>query len=112
MLSYDREWMSMILSAVQKYRIASLTLLLSAFSVVLAQENNVSLMTFEEYAKVSHGYPYIVELKFGKGKLLYFGAQHTNDPTHAQTAQIEKLWKEIRPTVAYYESTGTSLSKT
>ena len=69
-------------------------------------------MTFDEYAKVKHGYPYIVKLQIGKGSLLYFGAQHIDDPKNAQTAQIEKLWKEFRPTVAYYESTGTSLSKT
>ena len=86
---------------------------LFVFSIVIyAQEKNVRLMTFDEYAKVNHGYPYIVELQIGSGSLLYFGSQHTSDPKHAQIAQIEKLWREFRPTVAYQESTGTSLSKT
>lgn len=75
-------------------------------------EKDASIMTFDEYAKVQHGYPYIVELQVGKGALLYFGAQHTYDPKDAQIAQIEKLWKEFRPTVAYNEGGNPSLSKT
>ena len=102
----------MILIAFQKFGILLSIVLLFAFSVATAQEKDASIMTFDEYAKVRHGYPYIVELQIGKGALLYFGAQHTFDPKHAQIAQIEKLWKEFRPTVAYYESSGTSLSKT
>lgn len=104
--------MSVFMIAFQKFSVAMLTVLLFGTSVASAQEKAAGIMTFDEYAKVRHGVPYIVELKIGKGALLYFGAQHIYDPKHAQTAQIEKLWKEFRPTVAYYESTGTSLSKT
>lgn len=106
------EKMYMIITAIQKYSIVSLMVLLFAFPLVKAQEKDISLMTFDEYAKVSHGYPYIVELQIGKGSLLYFGARHIYDPKNPQMAQIEKLWKEFRPTVAYHESSGTSLSKT
>jgi hypothetical protein len=102
----------MILTAFQKFGILLSIILLFAFSIATAQEKDAKLMTFDEYAKVSHGYPYIVELKIGKGALLYFGARHNYDPKNAQVAQIKKLWKEFRPTVAYHESTGTSLSKT
>ena len=102
----------MFMIAFQKFNVAMLTVLLFGASVASAQEKAAGIMTFDQYAKVRHGVPYIVELKIGKGALLYFGAQHIYDPKHAQTAQIEKLWKEFRPTVAYYESTGTSLSKT
>ena len=112
MLSYRREKMSMLIITFQKISIASLIFLLFAFSAASAQEKDVSLMTYDEYVKASPSFPYIVELKIGKGSLLYFGAQHIYDPKNAQTAQIEKLWKEFRPTVAYHESTGTSLSKT
>ncbi len=91
---------------------AWLMVLLLAFAVATAQERDVSIMTFDEYAKVSHRYPYIVELRIGKGALLYFGAQHTYDPKDAQIAQIQKLWKEFRPTVAYNEGGNPSLSKT
>jgi len=81
------------------------------YSEANAQEKDAGIMTFEEYAKVSHDYPYIVEIKYGKGSLLYFGSRHIYDPKEPQIAQIQKLWKKFRPTVAYYESTGTSLSK-
>ena len=102
----------MLKNGFQKYSVVSIIVLLFAFSVVMAQEKDARLMTFDEYAKVSHGYPYIVELQIGKGALLYFGARHIYDPKNAQNAQIEKLWKDFRPTVAYHESSGTSLSKT
>lgn len=95
-----------------QFRIARLIVLLLAFSVVTAQEKDASVMTFDEYAKVRHDYPYIVELQIGKGALLYFGAQHTFDPKDAQIAQIEKLWKEFRPTAAFNEGGDPSISKT
>ena len=96
----------------QKYSFVLSIVLLFMVSVAPAQEINGSIMTFDEYSKVNHGYPYIVKLKIGKGSLLYFGAEHIYEPKNAQVAEIEKLWKEFRPTVAYHESTGTSLSKT
>ncbi len=111
MLSCRREKMSMILTAFQKFGILLSIILLFAFSVATAQEKDASIMTFDEYAKVRHAYPYIVELQIGKGALLYFGAQHTNDPKHTQIAQIEKLWKEFRPTLALYEGGETPVSK-
>jgi hypothetical protein len=102
----------MILTAFQKFGILLFIVLLFAFSVATAQEKEASIMTFDEYAKVRHGYPYIVELQIGKGALLYFGAQHTFDPKDAHIAEIEKRWKEFRPTVAYNEGGDPSVSKT
>ena len=102
----------MDINSFQKFGILSLIVLLFAFSVVSAQEKDVSIMTYGEYVKANPNFPYIVKLQIGKGSLLYFGAQHIYDPKNPQTAQIEKLWKEFCPTVAYHESTGTSLSKT
>lgn len=96
----------------QKYIVTSFLVLLLGFSATIAQTKNAGIMTFEEYAKTDHSFPYIVELKIGKGSLFYYGARHVYDPKDAQTAHIQKLWKEFRPTVAYHESTGTSLSKT
>jgi hypothetical protein len=112
MLSLCREKVLMPLIIFQRFSISSLIILLFAFSVVTAQEKDASIMTFDEYAKARHGYPYIVELQIGKGALLYFGAQHTFDPKDAQIAQIEKRWKEFRPTVAYNEGGNPSVSKT
>jgi hypothetical protein len=102
----------MNLIALQKYIVISFLILLSAFSVAVAQEKGSSIMTYDEYAKGNYSFPYIVELKIGKGALFYFGSRHIFDSKDVQIAQIQKLWKEFRPTAAYYESTGTSLSKT
>ena len=82
---------------------------LAALSSICAQGG---IMTFEEYAKVSHAVPYIVELKIGKGSLLYFGSKHSYDPRDPQSEQIQKLWKSFGPDVVFYESTGTSVEKT
>jgi hypothetical protein len=102
----------MILITFQKFGVLLSIVLLFAFSVATAQEKDASIMNFDEYAKVRHGYPYIVELQIGKGALLYFGAQHTNDPQHSQIAQIEKLWKEFRPTLALNEGGDPPVLKT
>ncbi len=69
----------------------------------LAQEISASVMSYDEYIKARHASPYIVEIKFGKGALLYFGARHTNDPKDTQIAQIETLWRQFRPTLAFNE---------
>ena len=102
----------MILITFQKFGVLLAIVLLFAFSVATAQEKDASIMNFDEYAKVRHGYPYIVELQIGKGALLYFGAQHTSDPQHSQIAQIEKLWKEFRPTLALNEGGDPPVLKT
>jgi hypothetical protein len=102
----------MLLITFQKFGILSLLILFFALSAAQAQEKTDGVMTYDEYVKVRHAYPYIVELQIGKGALLYFGAQHTNDPKHAQIAQIEKLWKEFRPTLALNEGGDPPVLKT
>jgi hypothetical protein len=32
-----------------------------------------------------------------------FGAQHTNDPSYPQFPEVERLWREFRPEVAFSE---------
>jgi hypothetical protein len=36
-----------------------------------------SIMSFEDYAKKRHRVPYVLKIRGGKGRLLYFGARHT-----------------------------------
>jgi hypothetical protein len=67
------------------------------------EQKRVDIMTYEEVAKIPHSFPYIIELRAGKGTLLYFGAQHNNDPKHPQNQQIQKLWKSFRPSIAFNE---------
>lgn len=61
------------------------------------------IMSFEEYVKKPHPVPYILKLDAGKGRLLYFGAKHTYDPSDPQIAQMEKAWLKLRPDVAFFE---------
>jgi len=51
----------MLSIAFQKFSIASLLILFLALSVAQAQEKTDGVMTYDEYAKVRHAYPYIVE---------------------------------------------------
>jgi hypothetical protein len=95
----------------QTLSIALFMALLVAAPVGEAQEKDASLMTYEEYSKAPHSSPYIVELQIGKGALLYFGAKHTNDPKHPQIAQIEKLWREFKPTIAFNEGGAPPVMK-
>lgn len=46
---------------------------------------------------------YRLDLNAGAGRLLYVGAEHANDPAHAQFDDIERLWNAAKPTMAFYE---------
>lgn len=48
-------------------------------------------------------FPYVVELDALPGKLLYFGCQHTADASDPQLVELERLWRDFRPTVALCE---------
>jgi hypothetical protein len=39
----------------------------------------------------------------GGGRLTYLPAEHSRDPAHPQLAGIERAWKDLRPTLAFYE---------
>src|ERR1041385_7920626 len=45
-------------------------------------------------------------------RLRYFGSRHTNDTADAQIAEIDSIWRAFRPTVAFYEGTGTFIGPT
>ena len=86
-------------------------ILLVASSPGLAQIVDTSLMTYDESALARHALPYVVELRLGRGALLYFGARHTNDPAHPQIARIEALWRRFGPTLAFNEGGDPPVAK-
>lgn len=62
------------------------------------------IMSWEAYSRLGKiSTPKVLDIKLPAGRLLYFGAEHTNDPTQRQFAEIERLWDEVRPTVALSE---------
>jgi hypothetical protein len=63
------------------------------------------VMSWKEYSRRSgaYTYPYILSIQTSTGQLLYFGARHTYDPANPQISQIEKLWADFHPDVAFNE---------
>ncbi len=47
--------------------------------------------------------PYLLEIDHDSGALLYYGGKHPRDPNHPQRADIERRWREFKPTVALCE---------
>lgn len=46
------------------------------------------------------------------GRLYYFGAEHSSDPSHAQFAAIEAAWNKLKPTIAFYEGPNRPIAAT
>ncbi len=71
------------------------------------------VMSWDELAQRKRfEWPYIVEIDTATGKLLYFGAEHVNDPAHPQTAKIEAAWEAFRPDIAFTEGGFPPIEKT
>lgn len=66
------------------------------------------IMSFEEYQSTDHPEPYIYQINTNSGALLYFGARHSFEPSDAQMKQLEKVWRDFKPDVAYTEGTNVS----
>ncbi|MGH9945091.1 MAG: hypothetical protein ACRD9R_22300 [Pyrinomonadaceae bacterium] len=47
-----------------------------------------------------------------QGRLFYYGAQHSSDPTERQFREIEEAWNRLKPTVAFYEGPNRSVAAT
>lgn len=62
------------------------------------------VMSYAEYAKVEHGRPYVLEIRQGSGRFIYFGIGHTSDPSDKQLVIARRLWDELKPEVALNES--------
>jgi hypothetical protein len=59
------------------------------------------LRTWDEHDRIlrAHGNPYVLRFRH----LIFFGARHTSNRDDLQLVEIERLWREFRPTVALYE---------
>ncbi len=49
-------------------------------------------------------WPYILKVGGSNSSLIYYGSWHTNNPDNPQIAEIEKIWKEFKPTVGVTEN--------
>lgn len=64
---------------------------------LLAQHPKGNIMSFEQYAKVKHSLPYILDITQGKGRIIYYGVKHTRDPKDKQIKQLRALWQKLKP---------------
>jgi hypothetical protein len=60
-------------------------------------------MSYEHYARVRHGRPYVLDVRLGQGRLIYFGIGHTYRPADPQLAIAERFWSELQPSQAFNE---------
>ena len=76
----------------------------SAPSALQKPDEPPRLMTFAEYARVTHALPYLLQLDSATRSLLYFGAKHiVGAPSDPQVQQIMDLWQTFKPTLALNE---------
>lgn len=61
------------------------------------------IMTWKQYSRLSIKWPHILKVESAKGSLLYYGADHTRNPKDQQIAEIERLWQELHPDIAFNE---------
>jgi hypothetical protein len=48
----------------------------------------------------------------GGGSLLYFGERHSNDASDQQFAEVEYLWKQFKPDIAFNEGGNPPVEST
>jgi hypothetical protein len=61
-------------------------------------------MSWQEYSRRSYTWPYLMNIYTPDGgSLIYFGERHSNDPSDQQFAEVEYLWKEFKPDIAFNE---------
>lgn len=93
----------------------SLVVSLACFSSVCAAQVPADvaarckgLVVSQQEASRSRNRPYNLDLEGARdARLVYVGVRHTFDPADEQWAVMKSGWEKLRPTVAFYEGTGT-----
>lgn len=55
------------------------------------------LMSWEQYSRTRHTFPFVLDIRQGKGEVMYFGIQHTHDPLDKQFAILKRLIASENP---------------
>jgi len=80
-------------------------------STSLAQCKPTRIMSWQEYSRLRPNWPYVVRIDSAKAKLLFYGAAHTYNPDDLQLIEIEKLWAEFHPELAFNEGGNPPIEK-
>lgn len=59
--------------------------------------------TQHPFANHGRGETYVYQVEGGGKKILFFGADHSNNPAHPMFAQIEENFKAVKPDLVYIE---------
>jgi hypothetical protein len=71
------------------------------------------VMSWQEYSRQSYTWPYLLNIYTpGGGSLLYFGERHSNDPSDQQFTEVEYLWKQFKPDIAFNEGGNPPVEST
>ena len=69
------------------------------------------IMGWQEYSRLHPNWPYVVRINSPRTKLVYYGASHTYSPDDPQLIEIEKLWVEFHPELAFNEGGNPPIEK-
>jgi hypothetical protein len=71
------------------------------------------VMSWNDYSRHPYTSPYLINIyRPDGGALLYFGAKHSSDSKDEQLAQIEYLWTQFKPEIAFNEGGNPPVEKT
>ena len=81
-------------------------------ALIVLQAAKGKIMSFEQYATVHHSVPYVLDIKQGKGRAIYFGIKHSRDPKDPQFKLIRKFWVPEKPNLIFNEDVTAQPHKT
>ena len=63
------------------------------------------ILRFDEYARIRHPTPYVVDVARDGTRLVLFGGRHSSDPTDPMFERIEETFARVAPAFALHEGT-------
>ena len=88
-----------------------LTFMILMISAAMASAQPYRMMSWQEYSSYSHSWPYIMMIYTHEGGLLYFGVNHSHNPQNDQFYEIDALWKQFKPEIAFNEGNTPPLER-
>ncbi len=87
----------------KRFRIIIPLCLLLACSTNGKKELRPDILKYEEYGKKKIHLPRILDIKKDNKHLIYYGTEHSFDPTDSMFLDIEKRFNELKPDIAFNE---------
>lgn len=78
-------------------------LIVPAFLCSKLKNKQPDILTFEQLVKANYETPYILDLQKGKKRLVFYGSDHSNNPSDPMFNDIEKYFLDLKPQIAFNE---------